>query len=395
MLRVRTVEILEPDPGRHRQPIDRVGVLEIETDVVVQEVLLDVRRVEDHDRVRSAVREALDEVHVRVLERLVNLVPAVRALHPELHGVRAGHIGEGRDLAEADRFSGVVRSGRSAPVGGRGDVHLRNRVRRQQPGLQFPGRVRLVVHPDAGLEQQPAGPRARPFDHAGEVGPRRAHPEAVFRPQGSRHAAAAGLLVPAPLADMVDVAGQLIPRAHLPGQPRHLALYEVVVQHLPRGVRREAVERRGGRVERVGGCLVHAPVADRGEEPKLVSLEGAARRNVQVVHRIHRVGGPLPRVGVWHRRIRLQVVAGRRVEHVALQGVAAVLGDEIEADTAARGLDLDAAGLIRHLGKHAFIEVILVRAVPLHAVEANPLDQDRVVARIGTVRVQVALLHPL
>ena len=41
----------------------------------------------------------------------------------------------------------------------------------------------------------------------------------------------------------------------------------------------------------------------------------------------------------------------------------------------------DPAGLVRHLGEHAFIEVILVRAVALHAVEANSLDQDRVVAR--------------
>jgi hypothetical protein len=205
--------------------------------------------------------------------------------------------------------------------------------------------------------------------------------------------------VAAELDQPVEVESELVARRHLPSEARHEALDQVVVHRLVRQIRHErgvGRRERHRRIERVGERLVDAPVTHRSEEPEAVGLDRSARGDVQVVNLLERVACLQPLVDqLLRQRFRLQRLAGGREEHVAAQGVAAVLRNHVQPHAAAGRLRRDAAGLIAHLGEHALVEVLLDRAVAFDPVQANAVHHDVVVFRIAAMRREVGLLHPL
>ena len=299
------IEHVEADARAHGQPVDRPRVLGVETEVVVDVLVVRRRRVVHRHRVRHAVGErvlgaastgagvvvVLDEVARADLRVAVH---TGRPLGAGLERVRAGHVGERARQNPAIRIGAGGAARRRPP-----DLAVRGRVRDR---LVPVGRERLVgnlldvrlvalaealdVRRKSDLEQQPVRQRR------GELG----LPHVVNRVlrvadvRGADRVVAGEQFRILVLPDALEVRRQPRPRIGLTGEPDQGVPHVLM---LNRRVSRLVVDALAVRVvswiEGITNALVNRHMAKRPKVPEAIGLDWTAHVEIEVLNVVDEV----------------------------------------------------------------------------------------------------------
>ncbi len=377
-----------------REALQRPRVLREDTEVGLQLVRVVHRRVQDGDLERHTVVELRAEVAVRQTRVAVG-APVV--LDTDLHVVRTGHVRQRRGKREAVGIH-AVDAGAGAPRGatGRvGAVDRREPLRRAALLLEaflIDGVVALEVRREAGLEEDLARDGRGELDRAGRVDRRVPDDASGTRVEAGGHGGATVL------QQAVVVDSQLVLLRHLPHDARLHRTDALRIDALLAGRGRgDEIRARAFRtVEGVGGQGVEDEVTGRREVPDLVLLDRAAEGAFdvgQLADAVRRADAALDQVVV-------DVVALERLvlvaeEQAARHDVAAVAGNLVQTDAAARHVSRGAGGGVDHFLRHRAVEVVLHRAVHVEAVHEEAVDLHGRLRSARAVRRHVGLLHGL
>ena len=390
-LRNVRVEELHPQTWVQRQSVHRPGVLDVQSEVVLDPLGGPLRRVVGLHRDRRAVAILLNQIDA-VLQRSLMAVAAGAPLQPALERVRAGDVRQRACVRVAIRRAEIERTLRRAPCGAGRTVEARN-VARADARLRFVGRIGFVVFREAGFEEQLAAQRGGVLRLRREV--------ALRTPDATRFFGVERRAFMSPeLDDAVHVGRELVLRRHLPRQPHDAALDDVVVDG--RLQRPSACAVRGNVrhvcrvevVERIGDRLIDAPSPERREEPEAILLDRSTQARIEVLDPFDAVRRTESRGAQFVGEV-VALPASRRAreEHRSFERVAAFLRNHVQANARCLHFGRERARLIAHLLKHAVVEVVLNRAVTLDAVDAHAVHLNRVVAPLRSVNRHVGLLH--
>ena len=235
-----------------------------------------------------------------------------------------------------------------------------------------------------GFRQQATRDRRGPLRLRDVIENRFAITGRLFREDRQPFLAAADDLVNLPLVIPLIRDRKFVARRHLPRAPHDIAVDPRIVDAW-----------RAIVLERVRNLDERLLMASRTEPPQLVLHDRPARRAVEVVEVLDARAGrqaarSQPVVEV--RPLQMPAVGGTAEEAGAVQGVAAVLRDQIEADAAGRRLGRHAARLVGCLRDERVVDVVLHGAVAQIRLRRHAVEQDRRVQRRVAVRRHVGLL---